>query len=79
MDGRRPHGGGAQSRYWNKGKPHLDRVVLRPLPDLQSRFASLKSGETDVVWVDEFEADNIVRAQKDPTLQVLSHKGRARR
>jgi len=61
--------------YWNKGKPHLDRVVLRPLPDSQSRFASLKSGETDLVWVDEFEADNIVRAKKDPTLQVLSYAG----
>ena len=61
--------------YWNKGKPHLDRVVLRPLPDSQSRFASLKSGETDVVWADEFEADNIMRAQKDATLQVLSYAG----
>ena len=61
--------------YWDKGKPHLDRVVLRPLPDSQSRFASLKSGESDVVWVDEFEADNIVRAKKDPTLQVLSYSG----
>ncbi len=61
--------------YWNKGHPYLDRVVLRPLPDSQSRFASLKSGETDVVWADEFEADNIVRAQKDATLQVLSYAG----
>jgi 4-phytase/acid phosphatase/peptide/nickel transport system substrate-binding protein len=61
--------------YWDKGKPYLDRVVLRPLPDSQSRFASLKSGETDVVWADEFEADNIQRAQKDPTLQVLKYAG----
>ena len=61
--------------YWNKGHPYLDRVVLRPLPDSQSRFASLKAGETDIVWADEFEADNIVRAQKDPTLQVLSYAG----
>ncbi|MBS0223036.1 MAG: ABC transporter substrate-binding protein [Proteobacteria bacterium] len=61
--------------YWNKGHPHLDRVVLRPLPDSQARFASLKSGETDVVWADEFEADNIVRARKDPALQVLSYAG----
>ena len=30
--------------YWNKGKPNLDRVVLRPLPDAQSRFASLVVG-----------------------------------
>jgi 4-phytase/acid phosphatase/peptide/nickel transport system substrate-binding protein len=61
--------------YWNKGHPHLERVVLRPLPDSQSRFASLKSGETDVVWADEFEADNIQRAKKDATLQVLSYAG----
>jgi len=61
--------------YWDKGKPHLDRVVLRPLPDSQSRFASLKAGETDLVWADEFEADNILRARKDATLQVLSYAG----
>lgn len=61
--------------YWDKAKPNLDRVVLRPLPDSQSRFASLKSGETDVVWVDEFEADNIQRAKTDSSLQVLSYAG----
>ena len=61
--------------YWDKGKPYLDRVVLRPLPDSQSRFASLKAGETDLVWADEYEADNIQRAQKDSTLQVLSYAG----
>jgi len=61
--------------YWDKGRPYLDRVVLRPLPDSQSRFASLKSGETDLVWADEFEADNIMRARKDPTLQVLTYAG----
>jgi peptide/nickel transport system substrate-binding protein len=61
--------------YWDKGKPYLDRVVLRPLPDSQSRFASLKAGETDLVWADEFEADNIMRAKKDPTLQVIVYAG----
>jgi 4-phytase/acid phosphatase/peptide/nickel transport system substrate-binding protein len=61
--------------YWDKDKIYLDRVVLRPLPDSQSRFASLKSGETDLLWADEFEADNIDRAKKDKTLQVLSYAG----
>src|SRR5262245_50787603 len=61
--------------YWNKALPHLDRVVLRPLPDAQSRFASLRSGESDLLWADEFEADNIERAKKDPTLQVLTYAG----
>ncbi|HKU94978.1 MAG TPA: ABC transporter substrate-binding protein [Vineibacter sp.] len=61
--------------YWDKGRPYLDRVVLRPLPDAQSRFASLKSGETDLVWADESEADNIMRARNDKTLQVLTYAG----
>jgi len=61
--------------YWGQDHIYLDRVVLRPLPDSQSRFASLKSGETDLVWADEFEADNIERAKKDATLQVLSYAG----
>ena len=61
--------------YWNKGRPYLERVILRPLPDSQSRFASLKAGETDLVWADEYEADNIMRAGKDPALQVLSYAG----
>jgi peptide/nickel transport system substrate-binding protein len=61
--------------YWDKGKPHLDRVVLRPLPDSQSRFASLVSGEADVVWADEYEADNIARARKNAALKVLDYVG----
>ena len=39
--------------YWNKGHPYLDRIVLKPLPDAQSRFASLQSGEADIIWDDE--------------------------
>jgi 4-phytase/acid phosphatase/peptide/nickel transport system substrate-binding protein len=61
--------------YWNKGHPYLDRIVLRPLPDAQSRFASLLSKETDVVWADEYEADNILRAQKNTALTVHAYVG----
>jgi peptide/nickel transport system substrate-binding protein len=61
--------------YWNKGHPYLDRIILKPLPDAQSRFASLQSGEADLVWDDEYDADNIQRAQKDPKLTVHSYKG----
>ena len=61
--------------YWNKGHPYLDRIVLKPLPDAQSRFASLQSGEADIVWDDEYDADNIMKAQKDPKLAVHSYTG----
>ncbi len=61
--------------YWNQGHSHLDRIVMKPLPDAQSRFASLQSGEADIVWDDEFDADNIQKAGKDPKLIVHTHVG----
>ena len=65
--------------YWNKGRPYLDRIVLKPLPDAQSRFASLQSGEADIIWDDEYDADNIQKAQKDPKLKVHTYVGLRRR
>ncbi len=61
--------------YWNKGHPYLDRIILKPLPDAQSRFASLQSGEADIVWDDEYDADNIQKAQKDPKMTVHTYTG----
>ena len=63
------------SDYWNKGHPYLDRIFLKPLPDAQSRFASLQSGEADIIWDDEADADNILKAQKDPKLTVHTYAG----
>ena len=61
--------------YWDKDKVYLDRIVLKPLPDTQSRFASLQSGEVDLIWDDEYDADNIQKAQKDSRLTVHSYTG----
>src|SRR5260221_10230066 len=61
--------------YWDKDRIYLDRIVLKPLPDAQSRFASLQSGEADIIWDDEASADNIQRAEKDPKLKVHTYAG----
>jgi peptide/nickel transport system substrate-binding protein len=61
--------------YWHEGRPYLDRVVLRPLPDSQARFASLEAGESDLIWDDEFDSDNILKAKKTPSLAVHQHVG----
>ena len=61
--------------YWDKDRIYLDRIVLKPLPDAQSRFASLQSGEADFIWDDEADADNIQKAQKDPKLTVHTYAG----
>jgi 4-phytase/acid phosphatase/peptide/nickel transport system substrate-binding protein len=61
--------------YWKKDRPYLDRVVMRPLPDSQARFASLLAGETDLVWADSYEADSIRKARSTPDLTVHTHDG----
>lgn len=61
--------------YWNKGHPYLDRIILKPLPDAQSRFASLVSGGATIIWDDEYDADNILRAKKNPNLTVHTYAG----
>ena len=61
--------------YWNKGHPYLDRVELRPLPDQQARFASLRSGVSELIWDDVFDSDNILRAKQDPSLTVHTYTG----
>jgi len=30
--------------YWQKGKPYLDEITLRPIPDHESRYAALGTG-----------------------------------
>ena len=59
--------------YWRPGYPRLDKVVLRPLPDAQARFASLVAGETDIIWDDNF--DDIEKAKKDKSLVVDEYTG----
>lgn len=36
--------------YWQKGLPHLDQVVFKPIPDEDARLASLSSGEVDMMF-----------------------------
>ncbi len=54
--------------YWQKGKPYLDEIVFRSIPDHQSRFASLKTGELDLIWTDR--GSHIHKARKDSSLQT---------
>ncbi|KAF0218448.1 MAG: 4-phytase / acid [Geobacteraceae bacterium] len=55
-------------KYWQKGKPYLDSVTFRPMPDMQARFASLQSGETDVIRTDR--GNSIQQAYEDKSLKV---------
>lgn len=59
--------------YWDKEKPYLDRVIVRPLPDSDARYASLVKGDVQVIWEDR--AENILKAKKDKNLVVLTWVG----
>lgn len=56
--------------YWRKDKPYLDTVVFRPVPDVQARFAGLRSGEIDLILTDW--GPHILEAEKDRSLRVYS-------
>jgi peptide/nickel transport system substrate-binding protein len=59
--------------YWDKGRPYLDEVVVRPMPDNTARFASLEAGETDIIWTDR--AEDILKAKQNPALAVHEYAG----
>jgi|GEM_PF-363107 len=55
--------------YWQKGKPYLNRIVFKPVPDHQTRFASLVSGQVDMIFMDRGHL--IQRAREDKALTVI--------
>lgn len=60
--------------YWDHdAKVYFDEIVFRVLPDQQTRFAAVQSGEIDATWTDR--GPSIVQARKDPNLVVHSRNG----
>lgn len=53
--------------YWDKGKPYLDKIVFRPVPDGNVAVLGLKTGTVD--FVDSVEPKDVagVKARKDLT------------
>ena len=59
--------------YWQEGKPLLEKVVFRTVPDPQTRYASLVAGQLDVVFLDR--AHLIQKAKADPSIYTYRVKG----
>jgi 4-phytase/acid phosphatase/peptide/nickel transport system substrate-binding protein len=55
--------------YWQQGKPLIEEIVFRFMPDHQTRFAALKAGDVDMIWMDRGQI--IRKAMEDPKLAVL--------
>ena len=54
--------------YWNK-PAYLDEVVLRPMPDEQSRYVNLKAGNLDVVM--NANPRDVLEAQQEKKFGVV--------
>lgn len=38
--------------YWRKDKPYLDEITIRIIPDHETRYAALVSGQVDMIYTD---------------------------
>ncbi len=60
-------------KYWQKGKPVLNKVVFRTIPDHQTRYASMIAGELDAIVLDR--GSLIRKAQKNERLTIYQSEG----
>ncbi|GAA1281549.1 glutathione ABC transporter substrate-binding protein GsiB [Pseudonocardia aurantiaca] len=59
--------------YWQQGMPYLDGLEFRPLPDTESRYASIENGDVDVIFGGYHT--ELIRALDNPNLTVYYGPG----
>ncbi|MCP4687989.1 MAG: hypothetical protein GY859_08060 [Desulfobacterales bacterium] len=59
--------------YWRKGKPLLNKVVFRTIPDSHARWASLLAGQLDLIALDN--GPLIEKAKKNDDLFTFHTRG----
>jgi ABC-type transport system substrate-binding protein len=59
-----------RNEYYWRNPVHLDEVVLRPIPDQQTRYASLVAGNLDIIM--NAAPRDVLEAQKQKKFQVLN-------
>jgi ABC-type transport system substrate-binding protein len=59
--------------YWQEGMPYLDGLQFRPLPDTESRYASLENGDVDLIFGGYHT--ELLRGSENPNLTVYYGSG----
>ena len=54
--------------YWEQGRPYLDEVVYKPIPDSSVRFTALRTGQIDVMH--QIHPKDVSPAKSDRGLKV---------
>jgi peptide/nickel transport system substrate-binding protein len=62
--------------YWDKGKPHLDKVVYRVVPDPTVRLTMVRTGEVNIAT--DVDTKDVPSLQGDARLKVSEVKPAAR-
>lgn len=63
------------THYWQEGKPYLDEMVFRAVPDHETRYATLASGQADIMITDR--PMHVKKLETDPKFDkyILSWRG----
>ena len=56
--------------YWDAGKPHLDKIIYRFIPDASARAAALEAGEVHLVAETGVPGIDLARFAKDPRFTI---------
>lgn len=56
--------------YWETGRPYLDRIIFRIIPDAASRSVALETGEVQYAPFTAVPLADIARLKKDPSLAI---------
>ena len=59
--------------YWQQGLPRLDGLEFRPLPDTESRYASIENGDVDLIFGGYHT--ELVRGMANPILRAYYGPG----
>lgn len=57
--------------YWDKGKPYLDGLIIRSLPNTASRVQALIVGEIDFIPMVYFPLNDAKLVEANPSLKVV--------
>jgi peptide/nickel transport system substrate-binding protein len=60
--------------YWEKGRPYLDRLIFRILPDANARVLALEAGEVDLITNYDMTVTDIERLKRKSGI-VVRQKG----
>jgi peptide/nickel transport system substrate-binding protein len=57
--------------YWKKGKPYLDKIIFKQIPDAASRVIAAQKGEIDYIPWDSFPNPAAEELSKNPNWRVI--------